>query len=77
VFDKLKITATSLKIGCKFALKFVLLKFENAKFLQVPKFYVISQSIEVYSHTVYLTSKNSSLSGIYFLSNVAQFLLTN
>lgn len=57
VFNKLKISATSLQQGSLFSLKFTLKKFEDSVFVPVPEIFVISKPFEVFSHTCYLNPK--------------------
>jgi hypothetical protein len=56
-FKKLKVTSTSQQIGSLLRLRFQLKSFNGATFADVPGVVVLSQPIEVFSHTHYLTNK--------------------
>lgn len=56
VFEKLKITKTTQSLGTKFCLKFVLLQTNSeCSFQKLEQFFVVSNPIEVFSHTCYLS----------------------
>ena len=56
-FKKLKITSTSQQIGTKFRIKFQLKRYDGESFISIPGANIISDPIEVYSHTAYLADK--------------------
>lgn len=56
-FKKLKILSTSQQQGTLFRLKFTLKRYIGNVFEQLPNTYVISNPIEVFSHTLYLYDK--------------------
>jgi len=61
IFDKLKITHTSVSNKCQFSLKFQLVEFDGSHYKSIPNAYVISNPFDVYSHTSYLSkSKRKS-----------------
>lgn len=60
IFKKLKILQTTQQLGCQFAMKFALKTYHGTNFEDVPKAWVISDPIDVYSHTLYLTEKPNS-----------------
>jgi hypothetical protein len=61
VFKKLKILSTSQQQGTLFRLRFQLRQYSGTKFESVPNAYVISNPIEVFSHTQYLNEKKNVL----------------
>mmetsp|Transcript_7680 Transcript_7680/g.10597 ORF Transcript_7680/g.10597 Transcript_7680/m.10597 type:complete len:531 (+) Transcript_7680:75-1667(+) len=56
-FKKLKILSTSQQQGTLFRLKFVLKRYVGNVFEQIQHAHVVSNPIEVFSHTLYLTEK--------------------
>lgn len=71
-FKKLKILSTSQQQGTLFRLKFTLKRYVGSVFEQVPTPSVLSNPIEVFSHTLYLTEKQDGVYCYYkrfFLKN--------
>jgi len=60
IFDKLKITSTSKSNKCQFRLKFQLIQFDGLHYNPVPNVYVISNPVDVYSHSNYLKDDRRS-----------------
>ena len=58
-FKKLKITSTSQQVGTKFRIKFQLKKYDGENFSPIPNAKIITEGIEVFSHTGYLSDKKS------------------
>lgn len=56
-FKKLKILATSQQQGTTFRIMFQLKRYEESVFHTIPGVAVLSNPIEVYSHTYYLPNK--------------------
>jgi len=54
VFDKLKITSTSKSNKCQFRLLFQLIQFDGLQYNPVPNVHIVSNPIEVFSHSNYL-----------------------
>lgn len=59
-FKKLKILSTSQQQGTLFRLKFTLKRYVGNVFELIPSATVISNPVEVFSHTLYLTEKNDT-----------------
>jgi len=60
VFDKLKINSTSKSNKCQFRLKFQLMEFDGLQYNTIPDVYVISNPVEVFSHSNYLKEDRKS-----------------
>jgi len=60
IFDKLKVTSTSKSNKCQYRLKFQLVEFDGSHYNSIPNAYVISNPIEVVSHSNYLKSNRKS-----------------
>eukprot|EP01097_Dermamoeba_algensis_P009457 TRINITY_DN6645_c0_g1_i1.p1 TRINITY_DN6645_c0_g1~~TRINITY_DN6645_c0_g1_i1.p1 ORF type:complete len:560 (+),score=20.15 TRINITY_DN6645_c0_g1_i1:393-2072(+) len=56
-FTKLKINCTSQQIGCNLRLKFSLKNFVDSKFIDLPCVPIVSDPIQVFSHTSYIHEK--------------------
>lgn len=67
-FKKLKILSTSQQQGTLFRLKFVLKRYVGNVFEQIPHAHVISNPIEVFSHTLYLTEKQEGTGRVVVIS---------
>jgi hypothetical protein len=65
VFKKLKILSTSQQQGTLFRLRFQLRRYLGTEFETVPNVFVISNPIEVFSHTQYLNEKKSGKTKIF------------
>lgn len=59
-YRKLKILATTAQQGCLFRLRFQLKRYEGNQFYTVPGAVCISNPIEVFSHTYYLTNRKKN-----------------
>ena len=59
-FKRLKVTSTSQQIGSLFRLRFQLKSFNGSTFSDVAGVVALSQPVEVFSHTHYLTNKKKS-----------------
>eukprot|EP01130_Rhizamoeba_saxonica_P016228 TRINITY_DN7467_c0_g1_i1.p1 TRINITY_DN7467_c0_g1~~TRINITY_DN7467_c0_g1_i1.p1 ORF type:complete len:451 (-),score=71.96 TRINITY_DN7467_c0_g1_i1:40-1392(-) len=60
VFKKLQITQTSKSKNCKFLFRFQLLKHENNNYHPVGNVSIFSRSIEVFSHSNYISKESST-----------------
>jgi len=60
IFDKLKISSTTKANKCQFRLKFQLIEFDGLQYYSIPNAYVISNPVEVYSHSNYLKDDRKS-----------------
>lgn len=58
-FKKLKIMSTSQQVGTKFRIKFALKIYRDNAFENVPDCVAISDPIEVFSHTLYLSRQGN------------------
>jgi hypothetical protein len=65
-FKKLKVLATSVKEGCMFRFKFTLKRYTRDHFEPVPNVTVISNPIEIFSHTCYITKPKGIISNLHF-----------
>jgi hypothetical protein len=67
-FKKLKILSTSQQQGTLFRIKFTLKRYIGNVFEQLPTGVVISNPIEVFSHTLYLSEKQDGTGYSFFQS---------